>query len=1037
MERVLRKISSRRQKQVSGLLVFAVIYSCAGFLGAPVLVKKLGQDYVRDTLKLRLSVAKVEVNPWRLALRLDGLSVTEPDGTALVSLQSLYLNVDSLASVWRRQLEVEDLDIVAPVVNARIDASGKLNLLALVPPEDPEDTGETPWRLAALGIHQGHLELRDESRPQPFSTRLEPLELQLYNLSSQTDGAGQYHFEAETGKGERLEWKGSVALNPIRSEGYLAVKGLQAATVADYAQNTLPLTVSQGRISLSGQYRLQMEHEVPELHLTGVAINVEDLQGATVAPNPIEIAVKQIAMRELALDWPEQAARLPELVLRGLAVSDADHVWVSLGEMTLNRASWMPKPGKAVVGALGFRNIRLQDTGGTPLLVLPALQVTDAAVQPEGRRLESGSIHIKEGETRFTRYSATDNNWQRFVDTLDKRLGPPVVGKAAAPASAPWQVALGELSVTGFRVAAEDRTPLKPVLLPLYINQFTVRPERDLQKPHQFEGLMEIGRSAKLQLSGQLHESPLKLMGQVDLQGFDLGPVTPYLSDFARFQLESGKLGLKGKFSVQEAKSWLATYQGSVGIDDFVANDLYLQERFLAWKRLQLRDLDFNLEPMRMKVREVMADQPFTRLMILPDKSLNVSQILAATTPSAPAKPVVSKVQPPSPVDIGKVKVRNGSMLFADLSLKPQFATGIESLNGEIRDISTRPGKVAEVALQGRVDQYGKADIQGKINPLAPDNQTEMALKFENVELTTLTPYSAKFAGYRIDKGKLSLDLNYHIENRRLQATNRVVLNQLTLGEKVDSPDAVNMPLRLALALLKDGKGVIDLDLPISGSLDDPQFRVGPIVWKAFVNVVTKVATAPFRFIAGLVGGGEDMDSLPFEPGAAAVSPQAHERLMKLAQALAQRPQLRVELRGAYDAVLDRQAIRNAHLDDALKAMTLKSPKPSDALEALYLDKFGAESLKQKKALALRPAGGQELALATEAYRASLRSALLEQDAVADGELRQLALDRSRGLRQILIEAGKVEDARVYVLEPEAGVAVDGRVVSHATLNAL
>lgn len=1035
MVRSMSSVSARHRKQAAGLVAFAVLYSCAGFFGAPLLLKKLGEDYVRDTLRLQLSVSGVEVNPWTLAIRLDDLSVNELDGKSLLALKSLYVNLDSFSTIWRRQLAVDELDVLEPVVNARIDPAGKLNLLALVPPDDPEDQGQTPWHIATLGIHRGHVELRDESRPVPFTSRLEPLELSLYNLDSKPDGSGQYHFEAETGKGEYLAWKGSLALNPVRSEGYLAVKGLQATTIGDYLQNQLPVVIRDGKVSLSGHYRMRLEHEIPDLALSGVVADLEGFKAETVAPKPLSLSLDRVSLREMSLEWPVQSARLAELILQGMTISGQHQAVVSAEKMQLLRAAWRPEPGRGEVGRFLVKGIRFTDGAQTPLLVMPELEVAGAAVQPSSRQLETGAIHIKEGQARFTRYTDTDSDWLRFVTMLAAAAEDPSP-MAATEAAAPWRLALGELSLSAFKADIEDRVPPKPVSMPLFIKRFSVQPEMDLQKPHRFDGELDIGRAGGLTLAGEFNESPLRLSGRAELHGFDLRPITPYLADFARFQLESGRLGFKGNFSIEDAGGLKASYQGAAGIEGFAANDLFLQERFLAWKRLQLDGVDFNLEPLRLKVREIAADQPFSRLMILPDKSLNVIQILASAPTPSPIKVHPPKAAKPPVMEIGRIRVSNGSMLFADLSLKPQFATGIESLSGEIRQVSNRPGAIATVQLNGRVDQYGKADIRGQLNPLAPDDRTALALKFDNVELTTLTPYSAKFAGYRIDQGKLSLDLNYRIDNRRLQAENHVVLNQLTLGGKVDSPDAVNMPLRLALALLRDSKGVIDLDLPISGSLDDPQFRVGPIVWKAFVNVVTKVASAPFRFIAGLVNGGEDIDRLPFLPGSVDVSPEARERAQKLAAALVQRPQLRIELRGIYDAVLDRQALQNSQLEAALKAVAVKAGKSGEPLELLYLEKFGAESLKQKKVLAQRPAGGQDLTTAPEAYRASLRAALLEREAVADGDLRQLALDRSRALRRIMIDEGKVEDARVFVLEPEAATAVDGRVVTVATLNA-
>jgi hypothetical protein len=380
-------------------------------------------------------------------------------------------------------------------------------------------------------------------------------------------------------------------------------------------------------------------------------------------------------------------------------------------------------------------------------------------------------------------------------------------------------------------------------------------------------------------------------------------------------------------------------------------------------------------------------------------------------------------------------------MLFADFTLKPQFATGIQSLNGDISGISTDPKTRAKVALSGRVDQYGKADISGTINPLASEVYTDIAVKFSNLELTTLTPYSAKFAGYRIDKGKLSLDLNYRIENRRLNASNKVVFNQLTLGEKVDSPDSIGLPLKLAVAILKDKDGVIDVDLPITGSIDDPKFKLAPLIWKAFLNLLTKAATAPFSLIAGMVGGGSDLDSLSFATGESTLAPAETDKLGKLGRALAERPALGVEIRGAFDPQADALAIKTVKFNSLYEKRLAAGDKLQTVVETLFAEKMGKEALAQQRALHLKPAADMaknknKLDLDVDAYLQALRTELIAREVVLDGDLRQLALDRAGAVRRQLVEISKIDEGRIFVLEPVSVQATDKKIVMKVALTA-
>jgi hypothetical protein len=478
-----------------------------------------------------------------------------------------------------------------------------------------------------------------------------------------------------------------------------------------------------------------------------------------------------------------------------------------------------------------------------------------------------------------------------------------------------------------------------------------------------------------------------------------------------------------------------------VGVNDFAANDLKLNERFLAWKRVVASGMTWQLEPMKLHIKEVRAEQPFTRVIIAPDKTINLEQVIAKESQPVTVKPALSRPENTLPIQIDRTIVSHGAMLFADLTLAPQFATGIQALNGDTRGISTAGNSYAQVSLQGQVDQYGKATIKGAFNPFSPDKNTNMSVKFNNLELTTLTPYSSKFAGYRIDKGKLSLDLTYKVTNRQLVASNKIMLNQLTLGERVDSPEAKNLPIRLAIALLTDSQGVIDLDIPISGSLDDPQFRIAPIVWQAIVNVVTKVATAPFRFIASLVGGGDDMDSMAFGVGDARLSSDVISKLTTIADALTKRPSLRLELRGTFDDLADAQAIKSTKFNRLLSERMQKNGQEVPTLESMYVETKGAESLKQQRALNLKPVKNPEakekLVLDAESYRLALREQLLETQEVTAGDLRQLALERAKALRGQLVEKLHIEDARVFILEPEMNKMNDKQqVVSSVTLSA-
>jgi hypothetical protein len=306
--------------------------------------------------------------------------------------------------------------------------------------------------------------------------------------------------------------------------------------------------------------------------------------------------------------------------------------------------------------------------------------------------------------------------------------------------------------------------------------------------------------------------------------------------------------------------------------------------------------------------------------------------------------------------------IEDGNMVFADLSLKPKFMTRIHALKGTVGKLSSDKKTMTDIQLEGRVDQYGTAKISGGLDINDFKRSTDISMVFRNVEMASMSPYSGRFAGRRIKSGKLSLDLKYRIETMRLVGDNKIIVDNLVLGEKVDSPDAVNLPLDLAIALLADANGRIDLGLPVSGELNDPQFSIGPIIWKAFLNVITKAVTAPFRALGSLLGeGAEKFDAVEFDPGQAELLPPEKEKLKKLADALQKKPQLKLVVQGQFSPEIDGLAIKQLNVTRAVLARMGVQPKPDEdlgplnlgdskvkgALEKLFEERFGAKALDE------------------------------------------------------------------------------------------
>ncbi|MGC1730953.1 MAG: DUF748 domain-containing protein, partial [Steroidobacteraceae bacterium] len=413
----------------------------------------------------------------------------------------------------------------------------------------------------------------------------------------------------------------------------------------------------------------------------------------------------------------------------------------------------------------------------------------------------------------------------------------------------------------------------------------------------------------------------------------------------------------------------------------------------------------------------------------------------APAAPAAPAAPLT-----PFPVAIGAVRVANGAANYTDLWIKPSFTLNMQALNGTIKGLSSNPASRATVQLKGSVERYSPVSISGDVNLLSAALYTDITMGVKDLDLTIVNPYSGHFAGYRINKGKLTLDVSYKIDQRKLNAAQHFVIDQLELGDRVDSPDAVHLPLKIAVALLKDRNGVIDLNLPMTGSLDDPHFSIWPLVWKALANVIVKAATAPFALLGHLVGHGEHMNIVEFSAGSAALDKPAQDQLAGLAKALEQRPQLKLDVPMVSSKAVDGAQLAQARLQQELLARvagTREGKKhPDTAGEAaladpqqhfrLLVEQFHADLGKQAPlppaALDVEGAKRGE----TPSYDAAvtaLDAALVAHLQPQPGDLEALGKQRAQNIQQVLLDGGQIDPGRVFIVnappKPDSGDKVN------------
>lgn len=683
-------------------------------------------------------------------------------------------------------------------------------------------------------------------------------------------------------------------------------------------------------------------------------------------------------------------------------------------------------------GRFGIRDLAIQQRGEKrPTFKLAALDASGIGLDLGKKQLVLASLQAKSADILAVHYQDDSFNLQKLLPVT-----PPAAPAKPAASTPAWQVKVGELAFENNSLRLEDRRQGNNP--PLQLNGLDIRARNiDTARGATSELALSTraGKRGQIKLSGPFVAQPFSAKWQVDIRDFDAAFAQPYLSQHLNVQLASLLLNARGETQLKTEPKLAVRYRGNLAMNNFLAIDRVNGANFLRWRTLALNGIQAQSEPARLDLNEVVLSDFYSRLILSKNGHLNLQDILikdgqassitssntapaqAASTP-APAPPR----QPLPSIRIGKIKLAKGNINYTDNFIQPNFSANLTDMAGEISGLSSHNDTKASIDLRGSVDRIAPVTVSGSLNPLAEQIYLDIKAAVKGYELTAASTYSAKYAGYGIEKGKLSMDVAYFIENNQLKANNQLFLDQLTLGDKVESPEATKLPVKFALALLTDRRGQINLNLPIEGSLNDPEFHVGRIIWQVIGNLLTKAVTSPFSALGALLGGQEAQFSrVEFAPGQSSLSPESKAALAKLAQALNDRPALKLDMAGWIDPEADREGIRRNKLNAKIRARKLaqftdrgqSSEQEERAISAAEYPKLLAEVYSREKFAKPRNLVG----LAKSLPPAEMEKLIMANTPVSNDELNALALRRATIVKDALKAAG-LEDARLFILKP-------------------
>lgn len=963
-----------RPRLLAGLVVGLVgLYALVGFVLLPYLIKEYGVPAASEQLQRPVVVREVAFNPFTLALRLNGLEVREQDQTPIIGFEEFVVNLRA-TTLFFQTLGFDEIRLVMPFVAARVNREGKLNLLGLVPSSDK----------AAAPVETATGEPK----------RMMPLEIELFEINN-----GIVEFRDES-KAKPI----SMDIVPI----HISLRNFSTTQGSD---NAYAFTAEVGK---------------------GEALAWE----GTVSLEPLESDGK-VSLSGVKLKTLYQA------------VQDRFQFDMQQGELALSAMYHFDLRGQAPRatvkgGKLAIRGLAIGERG----LPEPLVSIPMADVEGIQFDLEKRSIRVEKVHTADARFDA----WMDAggVVNLQQLFAPAGSSgeKAAEPVSAnkktasePWTVGVDVVEIKNYQAKFEDRTLTTPGVLEVDALDVTVKDVRiPFTKPLPVALSLKLNRTGHVDVRGLVAVEPMKADLEIKITQIAIHPFQPYLDRFLDADVREGAIDLNGsvQYAKEHPKGPMLRFQGNLAVNQLLVTDRKEFEDVGSWKSLAFNRVALDVEPTTVRIGEILWQEPAVQAVMESDGSLNLSKLLVASPPGdaqgEPAKEDSRKSAAktdPLTIIIDQVRLVKATAIFRDLSVVPPVKTGVTDFGGTIKGLSSKQIKKADVDLAGRIDHAAPLKIAGKINPLSEDAFTDLVITLQGMDVTPAGAYSGKYAGYGLSKGKLSLDLKYKVSQQVLEAENLVSIDQLTFGQKVESPDATSLPVPLLVALLQDRKGLIAVDLPIRGNLADPDFKYGRVVISTLLNLLGKVVASPFSLLGKLVpggGSGDDLQFVEFQPGSAVLADDEVKKLALLEQALDERAGLRLDIKGTTDAVVDGAALRRRKLMDRLVTKLRRErgkPVGPEEVSAEEEQRFVAELFAELQAKQAGVSGKTaEQAESTPPSAEEMKERVLAEIPVADADLEFLAMERGEAVRTRLLESGKLGNGRVFLLE--AGAADPG-----------
>jgi uncharacterized protein involved in outer membrane biogenesis len=858
----LRSFLSRASiRWTAAVLAVFALSNALIFFAAPPWIRHEAARQLSGKLSRPVSIGHVFLNPYTLRVEIGEFRIAQKEAQGdLAVFENLKLNV-SWESLWRGALIVEELWLKAPHFSVVRTAEQEFNFSDLIGQfAQPDVEDGTPLRFSLSNI-----QIEDAS----------------------VDFDDRWRGERHTVRDARI---------------YVPFIANTASQTDVFIEPLLEATIDDSPMSVAVQAKPFSESLASEIH----------------------VRIDRLSLPRYLTYSP---IRLPIKLPSGTLSS----------ELRIQFSKEESQPSVRLSGWLGIEHLSMRGADDQPLFEADAIRVSASSVEPL-RNL----FHISDVQIERPRLAASRDKEGRFSV---ERLIPVYTETAAAPKKdrLPPDLTIARLGLKDGALSFHDVQASGPVelklnLLSLTVSDFSLVPGR----PAQFALAGTVNEAGAVDISGEITVEPFRLAAQVHARELDVAAFEPYYGAQLNASIESAVLNLSGNILAEgEDHTLKLVYRGDAGLGAVRMLDKSTTDRFAGWESLNTAGIDvsYNALGTDVQIGQAALSDFYARVILDEKGRLNLSDFVAqeaaaptSLTRTEPASPEPAATQPEEPEEagpgfsmrLGEVLFHRGQVNFTDNFIKPNYTANLTDIDGRMGALSTRDDSATPVALQARLDARDPVAISGTIIPFAEKLSLDLSAKARDIVLKNFSPYATKYAGYPIVAGRLAVDVRYRLEDGELKADNHLTVDQLTFGERVESPTATRLPLQLAIALLKDSKGRIDLRLPVSGSLSDPQFSIGSVVRHAFINLIQKTVTAPFSFLAGMLGSSEQLAYIEFAPGSAVLTAEQAGKLNTLTRILEDRPALRLELIGRADPATDPPALPAVFVERQVKLQKAK-----------------------------------------------------------------------------------------------------------------